>query len=126
MSTYFIDTDRQALRTTGIVDPVMQWVEDPTTGKRRQSDAQEADEQGRPLWSVEVSYISEAWGKQSTTVARVIVGAPSEPAVAAFETAPFEGLTVTTSVIKNSGQLRESWRAEGIKTATRKGSSEAA
>ena len=58
MSTYAIDSDRQEFVTTGIVEPVFDWIETPE-GKRRPSEIQSHHEQtGMPLWNVEVSYRS--------------------------------------------------------------------
>ncbi|GMA19888.1 hypothetical protein MM440_12335 [Arsenicicoccus piscis] len=116
MATFFVDSSRQQLRATGVVDQVNVWVDDPATGRRRSSDAQEVDEQGRPLWNVEVSYLSESFGRQSTVVARVRVAAATQPTPAAFEVIHFEQLACDVRV-NRAGGLVESWRADGLVSA---------
>jgi hypothetical protein len=115
--TYAIDSTAQALRATGIVEPAFAWVEDPTTGRRTQSKAQETAEDGRPVWNVEVTYLSEAFGRQSTVVSKVTVPAAHQPVVSAFDLVGFEGLSVSVSVAKGTNQTREFWRADGLTPA---------
>lgn len=127
MATYHVDSTAQQLRATGVVEPVMQWVEDPTTGRRRPSDQQDRDEQGVLLWSVEVQHLVEEWGRLSTVVSRVKVSAMTQPAPPAFEVLQFESLRVMVRVQKSSGQLVEAWEAAGIAgAASGRRSSEAA
>ena len=118
MATYAVDSTKQALRATGIVEPVATWVEDAITGKRRQSDVQDADEKGTPLWAVEVSYVTASFGRQATAVAKVKVPVPTESTVQPFEVVQFEGLAVDVSVNRANGALREYWSAEGMGGAT--------
>lgn len=118
MTTYAIDSCQQGLRATGIVEPVMSWIEDPATGRRKQSNTQDCTEAGVPLWSVEVTYVGESFGRQSTVVSKVSVPAHQQPTVSAFDLIDFDGLSVSVSVNKSSGQLREFWNAQGMaKTA---------
>lgn len=126
MTSYAIDSKAQALRATGIVEPVLRWVEDPSTGRRTQSKDQDRTEDNTFLWGVEVSYISESYGRQSTVIAKVTVPAPEQPAPAMFEVVDFLGLAVSVSVVKATGALREFWRAEGLAPAARKGAQVAA
>ena len=79
MSTYAIDSVRQAMVATGIVQPVFEWIETPE-GRRRPSEVQDRDEDtGMPLWQVEVSYRTESFGRETTVNAMVTVGAPEQP-----------------------------------------------
>lgn len=125
MSTYHLDATAQQLRATGITEPIMQWIEDGTTGRRRPSDVQDVNENGVPLWAIEVQYVAEAWGRLSTVVAKVTMPSPEAPQLAAFEVVPFVGLSVTVTPTK-AGGMREAWRAEGIATSTRRAREEAA
>lgn len=114
MSTYFVDAEKQALRATGVVEPAPVW-EQTADGRRRPTDAQDRDESGVLLWLVEVMYGSEAFGRQQTVTASVLVPSPARPNLPAFEVIPFEGLSVNAYANRNGGGLRESWSAEGIK-----------
>lgn len=114
MATYAIDSKQQGLRATGIVEPVFAWIEDPATGRRKQSGDQDRNDQGIPLWSVEVTYIAESYGRSSTAVSKVTVATTQQPVVAAFDLVEFEGLTVSVSVNKSAGVLREFWTAAGM------------
>jgi hypothetical protein len=125
VTTYFVDSYQQGLRATGIVEPLMSWVEDPATGRRKQSSQQDHNEDGQLLWSVEVTYVGESFGRQSTVVSKVIVPADRQPAVSAFDLITFDGLSVTVSVNRSTGQLREFWRALGMDKTASQASSKA-
>ena len=112
MTSYAVDSKRQAMRATGIVQEVREWEE--RDGKRRPSEMQARDEAtGMPLWSVEVIYRQSAWGRESNTTGQVTVGAPQLPVVAEFSPVEFVDLRVEVRVNK-SGGLVESWTAERI------------
>lgn len=115
MSTYFVDAQKQILRATGVVEPAPVW-EQTADGRRRPTDAQDRDEAGVPLWMVEVLYASEAFGRQQTTTATVLVPSPVQPSPVVYEPVPFEGLSVNVYA-NRAGGLRESWSAEGIKSS---------
>lgn len=119
MSTYAVDSSRQELRATGVIEPAPVW-EQTSEGKRRPTDAQDRDEKGLPLWLVEVMYASEMFGRQQTVTANVLVPSPAMPTLPAFEPVPFEGLTVNVYANRNGGGVRESWAAEGIKQQQRR------
>ena len=118
MSTYALDAAAQGLRSTGVVEPVFDWVEDASSGRRVQTDTQARSEDGQLLWAVEVLYRAEAYGRASTATGRVTVPAAVAPAPQPFEPVLFTGLTVTVTVNRQTGALRESWRATGIPAAS--------
>jgi len=103
---YAVDSKRQAMRSTGIVNEVFEWVE--RDGKRKPSETQARDEDtGMLLWAVEVLYRQVSFGRESNTTGTVTVGSPVKPV-------SFVGQSVEVRVIKASGSLTESWRAEGL------------
>ena len=114
MPTYKVDSVRQAMTGTGIVDRVMEWEETPE-GKRRPSKDKQARNEatGMPLWSVEVLYIQTAFGRRSTTTAMVTVEAVEEPRVAPMTPIGFTGLQVEVRTNK-AGGFMEFWSADSI------------
>jgi hypothetical protein len=112
MTAYAVDSRRQAMRATGIVEEVREWEE--AEGRRRPSERQARDEAtGMPLWSVEVIYKQSAWGRESSTTGRVVVGSPHRPVLAEFAPVSFSGLRVEVRPNK-AGGLSESWSAESL------------
>ena len=112
MTAYAIDTKRQAMRSTGIVEEVFEWVE--RDGKRRPSEVQARDEDsGMPLWSVEVIYQQQTWGRVSSVTNRVSVGMPQRPVLGEFEPVEFVDLRAEVRV-NQAGGLVESWTANRI------------
>jgi hypothetical protein len=97
MATFAVDGKRQQMVATGVVEPVMEWVE-TAEGKRRPGDAQaRQDGTGMPLWGVEVAYQTENWGRVSTVTVKVYTGhaqAPQDLPATPTGT-PGGGLTVT-------------------------------
>jgi hypothetical protein len=129
MPNYAVESMRQAMTGTGIVEPVMDWIETPD-GKRRPGDTQSRDERtGMLLWAVEVLYISESFGRKSTVTAKVTVGQEDEPKVAPLSPIAFNGLRVEVRTNK-AGGFAEYWSAEGVleasKTANRPSAEKAA
>ena len=113
MTFYAVDSKRQAMRSTGIVNEVFEWVE--RDGKRKPSETQAHDEDtGMLLWAVEVLYRQVSFGRESNTTGTVTVGSPVRPVLGEFAPAAFVGLSVEVRVIKASGSLVESWRAERL------------
>lgn len=113
MTFYAVDSARQVMRSTGIVNEVKDWIDGPD-GKRRPSELQARDENtGMPLWDVEVLYRQLAFGRESNTTGMVRVGAPVRPVLGEFAPARFDGLSVEVRVTK-AGGLSETWRAEGV------------
>ena len=79
MATYAVDSERQLMKATGIVEPTPEW-EDMPDGRRRPSERQaRSEETGMPLWAVEVIYVQTVFGRSSTVTAKVTVGAVDEP-----------------------------------------------
>lgn len=126
MRSYPIDTDRVRLISTGTVSPVAKWVE-LADGSRRPDPQgrQDADEQGRPLWRVEViTPADEGDDRDRTAVAEITVASHEQPNVGAFgDLLAFEGLTVTPGYLnKKSGQLTQPrWSADGIRGGAGRG-----
>ncbi len=113
MTSYAVDSKRQSMRSTGIVNEVFEWVE--RDGKRKPSETQARDEDtGMPLWAVEVLYRQVAFGRESNTTGTVTVGSLVRPVLGEFALVAFVGLTVEVRVIRASGSLSESWRAEAL------------
>jgi len=113
MTFYAVDSKRQAMRSTGIVNEVFEWIE--RDGKRKPSETQARDEDtGMLLWAVEVLYRQVAFGRESNTTGTVTVGSPVRPVLGEFAPVAFVGLTVEVRVIKASGSLAETWRAEAL------------
>ena len=115
MSAYAVDSRRQGMRATGIVEEVKEWEE--RDGKRRPSEIQAPDaDTGMALWGVEVIYRQSAWGRESNTTGTVTVGSPVRPVVAEFAPVEFVNLRVDVRVNK-AGGLVESWSAEALADA---------
>lgn len=110
MAFYAVDTKRQSMRSTGIVNEVKEWEE--KDGRRRPSEIQARDaDTGMPLWQVEVVYKQTSFGRESMTTGVVEVGSPDRPVTGEFARVQFVGLTVEIRVNK-AGGLVEMWRAE--------------
>ena len=113
MATYAVDSIRQPMTATAIVEPVMEWDEFPD-GRRRPSDRQaRSDTTGMPLWAVEVLYTQVSFGRESTVTAKVTVGAEQQPVPARLMPIGFVGLTVDHRVNK-AGGFTEVWSAESL------------
>ena len=118
MPSYAVDSTRQPMTATGIVEPVMEWEETPE-GRRRPSDKQARNEAtGMPLWGVEVLYIQTSFGRKSTVTAKVTVDAQDEPRPAPLTPVGFTGLRAEVRTNK-AGGFTEFWTAEGLLEATR-------
>jgi hypothetical protein len=112
MSFYTVDSKRQSMRSTGIVNEVKEWEE--RDGRRRPSETQARDEAtGMPLWQVEVVYRQTTFGRESMTTAVVEVGCPHRPVLGEFAPVEFVDLTVEVRVNK-AGGLSEMWRADRL------------
>ncbi|WP_147375587.1 hypothetical protein [Jiangella rhizosphaerae] len=117
MATYAVDSKRQMMTATGVVNAVHEW-EDAPDGSRRQSERQALDEDTRmPLWGVEVIYRTVSFGNELSARAQVVVPAPLKPEIADFTPIEFGDLTASARATK-AGQLVESWRAGGIASHT--------
>ncbi|MBE1878777.1 hypothetical protein [Myceligenerans pegani] len=114
MATFAVDSSRQQMAATGVVEAMPEWVE-TADGKRRPGENQARHEAtGLPLWGVEVLYQTESWGRVSTETVKVAVPAMTEPAPGMFRPIVFEGLTANARVDRRNNGLSVSWEAEGI------------
>ena len=113
MPGYSVDSTRQAMTATGIVEATHEWEELPD-GRRRPSEMQARDENtGMPLWAVEVLYIQTTFGKKSTVAAKVSVAAKDEPKPAPLTPIGFNGLRVEVRINK-AGGFMEMWAADEV------------
>lgn len=118
MGSYAVDSMRQPMTATGIVEMVREWEETPE-GKRRPSDKQARNENtGMPLWEVEVLYIQTSFGRRATVTARVTIEAENEPKPSPMTPIAFTGLRVEVRVNKAGGWV-EYWSADSIVEAQR-------
>ena len=118
MATYAVDSIRQPMIATAIVEPVMEWEETPD-GRRRPSERQARNEDtGMPLWAVEVLYTQTSFGRESTVTAKVTVGAEQQPVPARLAPIGFVGLRVEARANKAGGFV-EVWSAESLMDAGR-------
>ena len=113
MATYAVDSVRQPMIATAIVEPIMEWEETPD-GRRRPSERQARNEDtGMPLWGVEVLYTQTSFGRESSVTAKVTVGAEAQPSPARLGPIGFVGLRVEARANKAGGFV-EVWSAESL------------
>lgn len=129
MPTYAINSTKQPMTATGLVEAILVW-EETADGRRRPSEKQARNEDtGMPQWGVEVLYVQTAFGRKHSVTSRVIVDSVDEPKPAPLTPVTFEGLQVEVRTNK-AGQLIEAWTADrlvdGPKPAQRPGSDKAA
>lgn len=116
MATYAVDSIRQPMIATAIVEPVMEWDEMPD-GRRRPSERQARNEDtGMPLWGVEVLYTQTSFGRESSVTAKVTVGAQEQPSPIRLRPIGFVGLRVEARANKAGGFV-EVWSAESLMDA---------
>jgi len=113
MPSYAVESLRQPMIATAIVEPVMEWDERPD-GSRRPSERQARNEDtGMPLWGVEVLYTQTSFGRESSVTAKVTVGAQEQPSPVRLRPIGFVGLRVETRANK-AGGFFEVWSAESV------------
>jgi hypothetical protein len=113
MPVYAVDSKRQSMTATGIVQPVTEW-EDGPGGKRRPTKDQARDEKsGVLLWLVEVMYLMVAFGRESTATGMVQVANSARPDVQALSRIEFDGLRCDVRTNKGGG-FDERWSADSI------------
>jgi hypothetical protein len=118
MASYAVDSRRQEMTATGIVEAVHDW-EEIAEGRRRPSEHQARDENtGMPLWAVEVLYTQTSYGRESSLTAKVTVGAPEKPVPARLAPVEFAGLRVEIRLNKAGGFV-EYWSAEALADTAR-------
>lgn len=113
MPVYAVESKRQPMTATGIVQPVAEW-EDKPGGGRRATDRQAKDEQsGLLLWLIEVMYLVVAFGRESTATSMVRVPSAQRPEVTALTRIEFDGLRCDVQTTK-SGGFSERWSADAV------------
>lgn len=123
MPSYAVDSIRQPMTATGIVEPVMEWMETPD-GRRRPSETQARNEDtGMPLWGVEVLYTQTTFGRKSTVTAKVTVDSKDEPKLAPLSPVGFEGLRAEVRINK-AGGFTEAWSAGSLVEPSRSASAQ--
>ena len=114
MATFAVDSNRQQMVATGLVEPVMEWVE-TAESKRCPGDVQARHEDtGAALWGVEVVYQSASWGSVSTESVKVTVTAREMPAPSMFTPIKFDELVAAVHVGRRDNGLSTSWEAASI------------
>lgn len=114
MPAYVVDSSKQPMVATGVVDAKFDWVE-TAGGGRAQSDVQSRDEAtGMPVWGVEVMYQQVQYGRTSSVIASITLPAYDRPNVSALGPVGFENLRVEVRVNKNTGGLVEYWSADSV------------
>ena len=117
MPAYAVDSSKQPMIGTGVVEARPEWEEKPGGG-RRPSDRQARDEDtGMPLWGVEVMYQQTSYGRVASVVGSVTLGALDQPQVTALGPIAFDNLRVEVRSLKTGG-LVENWSADGIAAPT--------
>jgi hypothetical protein len=128
MPGYAVESTRQEMTATGIVEPVTEWEETPD-GRRRPSDKQARNaDTGMPLWAGKVLYIQTAFVKKSTATAKVTVATQDVPKPAPPAPIDFSGLRVDVRINKSAGFV-EVWsaqHAQATKPSARSGTEKAA
>lgn len=113
MRTLPIDVTALRLLATGGVQPVAVWAELSDGSRRPVPDAQEKDEHGVALWTVEVIAPPAEEGDRAEILS-VRVASADQPTVAEFEPIKFTGLVCRVGVNKRSGALSQYWSATGV------------
>ncbi len=114
MAVFPVDGSRLRLRATGVVSESADMVQG---GDGKWSNVGQARDKGTgfPLWDVEVVYRAESYGRSSTVVSVVSVGAVDEPVVVEDSYVQFTNLVVSCSTSKrNAGVLGTRFSAESI------------
>jgi hypothetical protein len=108
-----IDSSQIRLLATGGVQPVAVWAELADGSRRPVPDAQEKDEHGVPLWTVEVLAPPVEDGDRAEIVT-VRIASFDPPKVTELEPVSFDGLVVRVSVNRRTGTLSQWWSAERL------------
>ena len=117
MPRYAVDSSKQPMIATGVVDVVPVWVE-RADGSRRPTDDQARDaDTGMPLWSVEVMYQQTSYNRLSSVTAMVTVPLLDRPEPTMLTPVTFEGLRVEVRLTR-AKTLVEQWAADGLPSVT--------
>lgn len=113
MPRYAVDSSKQPMIATGVVDEVPVWVE-RADGSRRPTDDQARDpDTGMPLWTVEVMYQQTSYNRLSSVTAMVTVPVLERPEPTMLTRVAFEGLRVEVRLTR-AKTLVEQWAADGL------------
>lgn len=103
-----IDGSRLGTIATGNVSGIYRY-QDESERKAGTARVQDLSEDGRPLWSVEATLVSEQYGVKTTQVIKVRIPAKVEPVVSL---GPVQFSALIASVRMTKGQMY--WEADGI------------
>jgi hypothetical protein len=112
MATLPIAAERITLVATGKVRPVAVYAEMADGSRKRVPDAQEKNDQGVPLWAVDVQLDDE--DADRTEAIAVKVPALEQPEPPKWRPVEFTGLTCKPYMPNGGRQIQLSMRAEGI------------
>lgn len=105
-----IDSTAMPMIATGGVQPVAVWAELSDGSRKMVPDAQEKDETGVPLWTVEAMVPGQT-DKDRAEVISVRIAAYDRPTVQQFGPVSFEGMVCACSVNRRTGALSQYWSA---------------
>lgn len=102
---YVLDSHLNPLPPTGVVNPAMVFARD-SEGRNAPTGEQEVDDNGVPIWQVEVLETVETFGRKSTETVNVLVPSRTEPKPEPYIPGVFKGLTLETYVRHPRGAAR--------------------
>lgn len=112
MATLPIAAERITLVATGKVRPVPVYAEMADGSRKRVPDAQEKNDNGVPIWAVDVQLDDE--DADRTEAIAVKVASMEQPEPPKWRPVEFQGLTCKPYVPNGGRQVQLSMRAEGI------------
>jgi hypothetical protein len=107
-----VDTTRVRFLGTGKVAERAKYAELSDGSRRRVPDAQDTDEQGRPMWIADV--IVDDADSQRAEIASVKIASYEIPETRLGEEVRFVGLTALPYVLQGTNRVALSFTAEGI------------
>jgi hypothetical protein len=114
MPTYMVDSGKQMMVGTGLVNEAAEMVQS-AAGAWSNAGQARCKGTGFPLWDVEVMYTSESYGKKVSVMANVTVPGVEQPVLVPYAPVQFVGLVVSVSAPKGRpGSLSERWSAESL------------
>lgn len=106
-----VDASRLNPLATGNINPVMTWNTNPD-GSRSRSDVQATNQDGVPLWNVEILRTVRSFGEDRTEGVNVEVPAAAMPAIKQLSPVAFRDLEADFYVSR--GNLRQRWSASAL------------
>ena len=114
---YALDPHLNPLTPTGVVNPAMVFAPN-SEGRNVPTGEQEVDDNGVPIWQVEVLETVENFGRKSTETVNVLVPSRTEPKPEPYTPGLFKGLTLDPFVRqgRNGGRatLGKNFRATSL------------